>query len=840
MEKQLIPVRILKSRLQDPTYSLGVTFLALSLILFFIPELSPFAKDSYYLNLFFGNHFLTCVYFLALLFSGRMKRGRGGLPLIILFLLLFQVGAFALNRSVQVFPESVTWFSVYLFIIAANCAAFAYQRFFPLPVRLGMFFLLGASLCVFLYLSIYIGMLAIIGMFAFFFFGLSLHAILPHLFFLYTIRLYNRHKGGSRAFTIAFFSGIGVTMLIAIVYTLIWRVNVVGIDKIYHKKDADNGLPGWVNVLQKVSPGPITQQVLTSDAAYVVPDSKDRFVGRRSSISRFQIMHDPLVMIAAFVAGTSDLSWEDRGLLLNAMDNEHADDEVHLWSDQDLVTTHVQTFTHIWPRLRTAYTEKIINVKNEDGDGRISQQEAIYKFHLPEGAVVSSLSLWIDGREEKGILTTKGKADSAYTAIVGYERRDPSVVHWREGNLVAVRVFPVIGGEERQFKLGITAPLSYEHGKLVYRNIDFDGPSVSRAREKTSISFETPPADLNFSPVFSKTSRNNLSHDGRYNEEWQLSLLDEGLKHQVFSNEGRMYTAMPYRREMGASNVTAVYLDINQTWHSNEVGTLLSMLPQQPVWVYAGNSFHQLTASNQSAIFQQLAAQRFSFFPFHLLPDPETALVITKSVKASPRISDIGASDFVVHMKNWMENRHAVMLFNLGGELSPYLRTLKECRTFRYDQGDLAALKTLLDTYQFPVNIENDQQVVIEAADMVITANNGYAPSTAPDHLQRLFAYNHIMQGMGPHLLTGGDTSSELVEEARKAHIVTPLSSLIVLETQQDYDRFNIKDSNDNLKNAALNNNGAVPEPHEWLLIAGAVLLIIYLKYRPSFPKRIA
>jgi XrtN system VIT domain protein len=88
---------------------------------------------------------------------------------------------------------------------------------------------------------------------------------------------------------------------------------------------------------------------------------------------------------------------------------------------------------------------------------------------MPEGAVVTSLSLWINGNEEKAILTTKEKADSAYKTIVGAERRDPSVVHWQEGNSVSVRVFPVLPGESRKFKIGITAPLERVKGNCVMK-----------------------------------------------------------------------------------------------------------------------------------------------------------------------------------------------------------------------------------------------------------------------------------------------------------------------------------------------------------------------------------
>ncbi|MCY1559455.1 XrtN system VIT domain protein [compost metagenome] len=71
--------------------------------------------------------------------------------------------------------------------------------------------------------------------------------------------------------------------------------------------------------------------------------------------------------------------------------------------------------------------------------------------------------------------------------------------------------------------------------------------------------------------------------------------------------------------------------------------------------------------------------------------------------------------------------------------------------------------------------------------------------------------------------------SDAIMQLARAANIVTPVSSLVVLESQQDYERFDLKSDPEGLGNAALANQGAVPEPHEWvLLIAGAMLVFYY------------
>jgi hypothetical protein len=67
----------------------------------------------------------------------------------------------------------------------------------------------------------------------------------------------------------------------------------------------------------------------------------------------------------------------------------------------------------------------------------------------------------------------------------------------------------------------------------------------------------------------------------------------------------------------------------------------------------------------------------------------------------------------------------------------------------------------------------------------------------APDHLLRLYAYNHILQQIGGHYFQKDYLVDSLVTEAARANVVTPISSLVVLETQADYQRFDIKKPTD-------------------------------------------
>jgi XrtN system VIT domain protein len=203
--------------------------------------------------------------------------------------------------------------------------------------------------------------------------------------------------------------------------------------------------------------------------------------------------------------------------------------------------------------------------------------------------------------------------------------------------------------------------------------------------------------------------------------------------------------------------------------------------------------------------------------------------LVTKNVPSFLGIDELKESPFLVKTKEYIAKNDRINVFNLGNDLSLYIRSLQEFRIFRYDTGNADILIHHLKNGQFPEGKEDDQQVIIHKTDMVIEKTPLLKENNGPDHVMRLFSYNHIMQKLGKGLLFDRPIEDSLVEEARKAYVVTPVSSMVVLETQKDYDRFGIKDSKNGLGNAALTSKGAAPEPHEWVLIVVVVIGLFYI-----------
>jgi hypothetical protein len=86
------------------------------------------------------------------------------------------------------------------------------------------------------------------------------------------------------------------------------------------------------------------------------------------------------------------------------------------------------------------------------------QSEARTQIALPPGAVVSRVTLFIDGQEREAAFASTGKAQAAYTQVV-QTRRDPLLVTQRSKDRIQVQCFPVVKGPPMKIKLGFTVPL---------------------------------------------------------------------------------------------------------------------------------------------------------------------------------------------------------------------------------------------------------------------------------------------------------------------------------------------------------------------------------------------
>jgi XrtN system VIT domain protein len=819
--------------LYDSSYQVGFILVAISALLFTVPLLPflEFDRDNHFF-LFCLHYGLTLVYAIHLKVKDRFRLNEGdfkeNIGCVLIWLVLSLISCYALNREIPVFMEAAPWFATYVVLTCFSLLAFSFREMLSSRWQMLLNILVGASLSLLVYLSLYLLPISGYGVVGGILLGVGFHAFVPMVGIIILFGIFSDAYSNNRKSWLQLLAGLSIPVVIMGCLLGFWNHRLQQFTRVYNQTtlDAEGQLPDWVYISQRISNDWVTERLLKTQLVYETPQFDGDFFrsfGGSSSFSEKR-QHDPLVMIATLLFGPIPLDREQKIRVLEAMYDSRHQAQERLWSGTDLRTANVATNVRLFPASRLAYTEQTLNIRNTLTSRWDNQQEAIYTFHLPEGAAVTSLSLWINGKEEKAYLTTKGKAEKAYKTIVGVEAQDPSVVHWQEGNQVSVRVFPCTNLEDRRVKIGITSPLRLVKDQLIYSSIHFDGPSPIGASESVRIQSEAGSADLDLPSAFFRSGKGIYSREGDYWSDWELRIPAAAPANQSFSFGGKTYLSEPYEPLLRPFAATTYFLDINASWTSKEKEGVWEQLKDKKVYVF-DQGLVRLTEQNREEYFDRLGELRYTLFPVYEIRETATSLLITKSSPQSPNLRDLKQSAFSEKLLTYLKGKPQLSIYNLSSELSPYLQTLKQFRVLEYDEGELEKLTGLLERRQFVYTPEDDQAVVIGNSGLRIRQTETAAIGQAPDHLLRVFAYNQILRNIGPDYFSTDFVNDELVRVAEQANVVSPVSSLIVLESQADYERFDITKSKDSLGNASAQSSGAVPEPHEWMLI-GLVLVV--------------
>lgn len=808
--------------------------LALQLLIFVVSDYLP--KNGNDEFGFFLLHYAVVVFwFIALLFSGRLKKGSDGLPLLLKWLLMFLVSAYALNREMSVFNQSAIWMQVLLTSSSVAMLAFALRLQLPQWLLVICMVLFTAGFWLMAYLSMYLlpmlgwGLIGIIAL------GIGLHTFVPALLLLYMAKLWQKTTTASPLLAKVSLATTGCMGVIVLIFCIRWQVVQQNIDRAYRSAKTTTGkaVPAWVAALQRVKPTSFHQKVLEQDLAYATSDIANRinFWSEPGSNWADVKIHDPLIMLATFFTGTSIIDSEDRMKMLQVLLNDRYASEAKLWSSDKLSTSEVITQADIWPAMRLSYTEHTLTVKNEAREffRGSNQQEAIYVFQLPEGGVVTALSLWINGREEKALLTTKEKAATAYETIVGREKRDPSLVQWQEGNRVSVRVFPVPAAGSRKFKIGITAPLPVNNQLLTYTGPQFRGPSALHANTSVNLTSHQSTPMLWQKVSLKAAEASTYSYAGKFRQGWTVQWPASTVVAHSFQHSNTLFTLQAFKPRLLPANLQYVYADVHAGWTRSEWKKLLEMAGQRTVRVWNG-AMTTVTPANEKQLYNELSGLSFSIFPFYQIPEPGNSLIVSKRGANTPSLDELSPDGPYLQATNLNDLKHQYCWFQVDGELPLYTASIRQAGLLRYATGQWSDLFYRLNNRVYEeAPIGNGGIYLYDSQIQIVPAEKPTGP-WAPDHLLRLFAYHSILQKAGPTLLQNNlANENALVQLAQYAQVVSPVSSMVVLETQADYDRFGITDQKDGLQQAALQNSGAVPEPHEWaLMIAALVFLFIY------------
>ena len=389
------------SKIMDPMIFWGLISIVVSVGIFCLTgQISR--PDT---GLFFLNYAFTAIYSLAVLFTAWRNRHlyEGDIDYTLIMLVLWFISAFALNREMNVFDEATNWLSVYIIISVTALLLTLSKDSLPNWAKQITFGFLGSALVLFVYYAIFLVKLYPISLPAMLLLGISIHSYIPAFLALLTITVAARTIKTQRQLMFPLVAGFLIPIAFTFWFCNQWEKANVQVNNSINENTLNEGkLPTWAVVAQELPQSWVSERLIKSSLVYktVSTDNFDSFWGGFDS-RRFdeKMQHDPLVLIASLFKGNINLDEGERIKILEAMYDSRHQAERRLWDGMHLSTSNITTNVKIFPEFRLAYTEKILSIKNSYQVPWNTEEEAIYSFHLPEGAVVSSLSLWINGKE---------------------------------------------------------------------------------------------------------------------------------------------------------------------------------------------------------------------------------------------------------------------------------------------------------------------------------------------------------------------------------------------------------------------------------------------------------
>lgn len=749
--------------------------------------------------------------------------------LAFLFLNWF-IGCFSLNFQMNIFENLPIWVYALTFVFCMTNFAI-YNRFENKYLNQICYFLNGCSILLILYYAVFLIPISIFSIVGIIVLGLGFYGLVPAIVFTTHCAILIKQLSNNKKDFIAFGSGFFLVVIGTTVFTLFLnneskKINSNGVTKIF---DANDDLPAYIRISQNLKPNFFNEILLKKDIVYISTDNffdlKDFGAFGRNVQYNERKTHDPLLNIAFYFTEDSNLSTDDQINILRSNFDKRLESEEYLWSGKDLITKNIKEDVKLYPNDRLAYTELTIDVACEKKSW--GQKEAIYSFQLPEGSVATSLSLWVNGIERKGVLTTKEKAKAAYNQVVGVEARDPSLMQWKEGNRVTVRIFPVTEDLPRTFKCGFTTPLKAINNTLVYESLTIKGPNINNASTISRI-------QTNDKTAFTTTKDFENTGDYYTNtttglDRWEAELAAKPQNaSSVFTWKNKNYETKPLIKEKAPFAPSEIILDLTCEWNIREIEKILNIKNKTFFVLYNGTK-REINSSNYNELFYELKKLNYSLLPLFDLK--KNSLVITKNGTISPNFEELETSKYLQKIKTSAKDKN-IKVINISENVNPFWQTIKEQQYVNFFQTNIDNCIDLISKNYFIRFRTDHNSINLETAGISIHEKPEVKTSSSKgsNHLYRMFCFGKVLNDQ-IKIQNDSLAQNQYVELAKDANIVTPISSLIVLETDRDYEENGIEKNVNTLGNASINNDGAVPEPHEWAMIfIGLTIILMYYR----------
>jgi len=496
------------------------------------------------------------------------------------------------------------------------------------------------------------------------------------------------------------------------------------------------------------------------------------------------------------------------------------------------------------------YLQWTLEFRNESD----RQQEARAQILLPQGAVVSRLTLWIDGEEREAAFAARGQVSKAYQEVVR-KRRDPVLVTTNGPDRILMQCFPVEPrGGTMKIRMGITLPMHVMTRETAQVRL----PSVLERN------FDVPDKSLHLIWIESKHKLGSKAS----------ALVPEKPSPEVFALRGSL-SEQELNDPAGAVVIADRNPQITKAWNADlgqdDGEAILQSVTQQPV---------PMPRQVVLVIDGSLNMARFRKEIIDALDDlPEgieiAALVASDDVIEIAEAGRKGSKDLYemighriagLHFLGGCDNLPAlarawdlatkvtdsavVWIHSPQPLLMEPVETLKQRWERRPDGPMLYEIQTANGPNRIIENLEclarfqsiprfgklsddlrrffdgwrlqNDGlRLVRHRTPLADVPFQNDVKHTSP-HLVRLWAYGEVLRLCS---LRGSETDSQAVALAAKYQLVTPKTGAVVLETTEQFQRHG-------LTPASAATVPTIPEPEFWMLMAVVAALLAFLIHR--------
>lgn len=489
----------------------------------------------------------------------------------------------------------------------------------------------------------------------------------------------------------------------------------------------------------------------------------------------------------------------------------------------------------------SGYLEWTMVFKNQSG----SQQEGRTEIMLPPGAVVSRLTLWVNGEEREAAFAGRGAVRAAYENVVR-RQQDPVLVTSSGKDRVLVQFFPIPpNGGEMKIRIGITTPMQLleldrvlmQLPALNERNFEI----APELRHAVWIEAKTPLYSLTKNALYQiqRPDENTFTLRGEVKDQEMgqaissISAGRDAARNKSWSaepnnaaSENLIVQEITYQALAKPSRVVFVVDgSVSMTEVRQQIGNVLASMPSKIELglVLASDLPENYLGSHGIAPAQ--AAQYVRQFNFVGGQDNLPALIKAWEWAA-------GAPEGVLV---WL---HGAQPVDLGG-VESWLQSLQRssAKVRLYDFQVHAGANVILEKLESKLAIQRLPRLAsledslhyllrqwrvgekrIEVQRRSVPQQfvaRAEMPQTSA-HLARLWAHQQIEA-----LLTADKVGAQAqaLELAQRFQLVTAISGAVVLETQAQYDEAG-------LTPVEQGSVPTIPEPETWLLL-GLVLLVL-------------